>query len=135
MFLALFGLLASAVEAQTTTPVNCATPGALQAAINAAVPGDILLVSGTCNENVTIFEGLTLDGQTTAAIHGPSTADATVHVTKAFVRVLNFASISGGEEAILAADGGAVREKGGIDFPIGYLLARQHLREQRRERP
>lgn len=48
--------------------------GALQRAIDLARPGDTILVSGTCYENVTVPEGsdrLTLDGGGTATIVGP----------------------------------------------------------------
>jgi parallel beta-helix repeat protein len=54
-------------------------PGALQRAIDAARPGQTILVSGTCNENVFILPGkdlITLDGGGQGTIHGP---DATVN--------------------------------------------------------
>ena len=56
-----------------TRLVNCAAGDTIGSALKTAKPGDTLLVSGTCVENVEIGEldGITLDGQGTATISGP----------------------------------------------------------------
>ncbi len=54
-----------------TILVNCDKKETLAAAISAAVEGDAINVSGTCNERVTIdLDNLTLDGGGTAVIDG-----------------------------------------------------------------
>jgi hypothetical protein len=86
--------------------VTCVNPGDLQAAINsagAAAAGAkvTLLVSGTCNENVTVpFPLFTLDGQTTATISAPTATSPAVTVAAPGVTVENFASISGGDTGV-----------------------------------
>ena len=104
-FIFFFCLLPSVGKAQT--PVNCATAGALQAAINAAGAGATLLVSGTCNENVFIGEDkdrITLDGQNSATISGlpaNSATSPTIQVRGKGISIRNFASITGGQDGIL----------------------------------
>jgi len=55
----------SSVGEAATLQVDCSS-GTLQAALEKAKPGDTLLVSGTCKENLVIYEEvarITLDGQ------------------------------------------------------------------------
>ena len=66
-------------------------------------PGAVVLVSGTCNENVEIteaFDGIVLDGQGTATINGPDTARDTLRL----IGVRNFTvrgfTITGGRDGI-----------------------------------
>ena len=62
-FAALFWMLSSVGEA-ATIQVDCSS-ASLQAAIDKAKPGDTLVVSGTCKENLVIHEEvarITLDG-------------------------------------------------------------------------
>jgi hypothetical protein len=74
-FLALFLLLPSWGLAETRS-VDCDAGGSITEALTTLKPGDTLLVSGTCVENVEIagqtgqFDGITLDGQGTATIRG-----------------------------------------------------------------
>ena len=73
-------------------------------------PGDTLLVSGACNENVQIPEqvvNITLDGQRTATINGPDPSNATIVVRGNGITIRNFASITGGETGITVTRGGA----------------------------
>ncbi|MCP3976109.1 MAG: hypothetical protein GY720_16635 [bacterium] len=55
--------------ASTTHEVTC--PGeSLQAAIDAASPGDLILLDGVCDENVVVDKDLDIDGKTVAIIDG-----------------------------------------------------------------
>jgi parallel beta-helix repeat protein len=117
--LALFGVLLwplsaagrTAPASQTATVpqgwalVDCGKEdaGALQRAIDRARPGDTILVSGTCHENLTVHAGkdqITLDGGGTAIIDGP---DATLNTISARgvrdIRVTGF-TITGGRAGI-----------------------------------
>jgi parallel beta-helix repeat protein len=72
-------------------------------------PGDTLLVSGMCKENVVIPEeinNVTLDGQGTAAINGPDATNATITIRGKGITIRNFASITGGETGIVVTRGG-----------------------------
>ena len=84
-----------------TIAVNC--PGqSLQAAVNTAQPGDIINVTGTCNENITILEDktrLTLDGQNVATINGSVNAN-TVAIQGKGILIQNF-TINGGSYGVL----------------------------------
>jgi parallel beta-helix repeat protein len=80
--------------------VDCSAipPQSLQAAVNAARPGDTIKVTGTCNENVNIQEEktrLTLDGQNVAVIHGPTPAGDPLFVRGRNILIQNF-EITGG---------------------------------------
>ncbi len=64
VFAAFLWILSSLAEA-ATIQVDCSS-ASLQAALEKAKPGDTLLVSGTCKENLVIYEEvarITLDGQ------------------------------------------------------------------------
>jgi parallel beta-helix repeat protein len=82
-----------------TINVNCNT-GSLQTAINGAKSGDIISVTGTCNENVFIYKNnITLDGGGTATIKGPDATNSTIYVYGNRVTIKGF-TISGGFEGI-----------------------------------
>ena len=102
-----FWLLPSAAVAQT--PVSCGSPAALQSAVDAALPGDTLLVSGVCNENVVVGADtfrVTLDGQGTATINGPDATVATVLVVGKGITIRGF-TITGGRQGSLNGNSGA----------------------------
>src|SRR5439155_22915500 len=84
--LALMGLVAfspyAAVKAETLT-VDCDAGERLQTTIDQARPGDTIVASGFCAENVTIGEEvarITLDGQGTATIHGRLPGQAPIQI-------------------------------------------------------
>lgn len=61
--------------ASSATTVDCSAGGKVQTAINSAVAGDIIVVQGTCVENVSIPDEavrFTLDGLGSGTIHGPT---------------------------------------------------------------
>lgn len=97
-----FWVLQSAGEAATIS-VDCAAAQTIQAAITTASSGDTISVTGTCNENIntTFKAALTLDGNTTAVIHGPDSANPTVAVRAAGTTIKRFGAISGGQDGIM----------------------------------
>jgi len=101
---------ASVGRAQANThTVTCGPEKTIGQAIKTLKPGDILLVSGTCNENLAIgqeVQRITLDGQGTAAINGDSSANA-VTVTGRGITIRGFVITGGAPQAISVADGGS----------------------------
>ena len=80
-----------------THTLTCGHERTIGQALETLKPGETLLVSGTCNENLVVgeaFHDITLDGQGTAAISGDSSANA-VTVTGNGITIRGF-TISGG---------------------------------------
>ena len=103
--LALFGLPA---VARAQTLVDCDAGARLQPAVDAARPGDTLLVRGTCAENVTVRDEaarITLDGQASATITGPNPAAATILVMGRGITIRGF-TITGGSAGVQLFRGG-----------------------------
>ncbi len=103
---ALLWLLSSVAEA-ATTQVDCSS-ASLQAAIEKAKPGDTLLVSGTCEENLVIYEEvvrITLDGQGKATINGPDKGKPTIEVRGRGITIKGF-TVTGGRFGISVLWGG-----------------------------
>lgn len=99
--------LASTAVAATVT-VNCDTGGKVQTALNAAQSGDTILVTGVCTENVSVRDELariTIDGQGSATISGPSAA-AVVTVLGRNITIRGF-TISGGRQGFNVLRGGS----------------------------
>jgi parallel beta-helix repeat protein len=101
---------ASVGRAQSGThTLTCGHEKTIGHAIKTLKPGDVLLVSGTCNENLAIgqeVERITLDGQGTATINGDSSANA-VTVTGRGITIRGFVITGGSPQAISVADGGS----------------------------
>lgn len=105
-------------------------PGRLQQAIDRAQPGRVILVSGTCDENVTIpagKDGLTLDGGGAASITGPDPTQITVLVRAKDVTIRGL-TITGGFGGIAITQGGTgridgntVRNTGGYGVGVSQL--------------
>lgn len=86
----------------TVTTVDCGAGESLQLAINRAQPGDRLLVTGVCAENLVIpsdAERLTLDGQETAMLHGPNANANVITVEGRAITIRSF-TITGGSNGI-----------------------------------
>jgi parallel beta-helix repeat protein len=85
-------------------------PGnSLQAAVNAAVPGDTIPVSGTCNENILVpndKQRIALDGGGTAIIRGPNSATPTLNIRGKGILLRGF-TITGGSSGIHVNRGAA----------------------------
>lgn len=98
-------LLPSVGEAQTCTVTRFGTPFAsIQAAV---IQGGTVLVSGICNESVTIGHGqnVTLDGQGTATLQGTIPNNATITVS-GDATIRDFLSIRGGQDGVRVIRGG-----------------------------
>jgi len=88
--------------------VDCGKGGSLQRAINVSRLGETILVSGTCDENVTIPAGkdlLTLNGGGAATINGLNNNLATVSITGRDITIRGF-TVMGGNDGIEVARGG-----------------------------
>ncbi len=98
---------ASRTVAATFT-VHCNAGETIQGALKDLIPGDVLKVSGTCNENVVIsgtvvgysIGGITLDGQGSATIHGPDMTKPTVDILAHGITIKGF-TITGGRDGIV----------------------------------
>jgi len=104
------GLSPSAVRAQSGThTLTCGPQKTIGQAIKTLKPGDTLLVSGSCDENLAIgqeIERITLDGQGSATINGDSSANA-VTVTGRGITIRGFVITGGSPQAVSVADGGS----------------------------
>ena len=107
---AVFLGLPSVGRAQSGThTLTCGPDKTIGQAIKTLKPGDTLLVSGTCNENLAIgqeVQRITLDGQGTASINGDSSAN-TVAVTGRGITIRGFVITGGSPQAINVTDGGS----------------------------
>ena len=96
--------------------MTCGPDKTIGQAIQTLKPGDTLLVSGTCNENVTIgqeVQRITLDGQGTAVIHGDSSANA-VTILGRGITFRGFHVIGGAPQGIAVTDGGSAVIDGNV---------------------
>ncbi len=92
-----------------THTLTCGPEKTIGQAIKTLKPGDTLLVSGTCNENVQIGEEIhriTLDGQGTASINGDSSANA-VTVRGTGITIRGFVITGGAPQGVAVTDGGS----------------------------
>jgi parallel beta-helix repeat protein len=90
-----------------THTLTCSAQRSIGGAIQTLKPGDTLVVSGTCNENVEIgpeVHGITLDGQGTAAINGDSSATA-VNVKGTGITIRGFTITGGAPQGVAVVDG------------------------------
>jgi parallel beta-helix repeat protein len=109
LFATLGSFLMVATSGAASVQLICGHQRTISDALRRLRPGDILSVSGACNENVQIPEqvvNITLDGQGTATINGPNPSDATIVVRGNGITIRNFASITGGETGITVTRGG-----------------------------
>ena len=107
LFAAFLWLLQS-VGTAATVPVDCSS-GSLQAAVDKARPGDTLMVSGTCNENVRIpeqFAKITLDGGKAATVNGPDPNRHAIEVRGRGITVKGF-TVTGGRSGVAVGWGGS----------------------------
>jgi parallel beta-helix repeat protein len=95
--LMLYGLPSEAA----TVSVNC--PGqSLQATVDAAEPGDVIQVSGTCNENILITnekQRISIQGAAGGEVHGPSNSLPTINVRGKGILIQGL-DITGGRSGI-----------------------------------
>jgi parallel beta-helix repeat protein len=106
-FLSLGGSVGRAQSGTHT--LTCGPEKTIGQAIKTLKPGDTLLVSGICNENLAIGQEvhrITLDGQGTAAINGDSSANA-VTVTGTGITIRGFVITGGAPQGVAVVDGGS----------------------------
>jgi len=107
--LTIFQLSPQIVSAADRT-LTCSASDTIQAFLPRLRAGDRLLVSGTCNENLSIsdrFNSITLDGQGTATINGTDTTANTIVIRGRNITIKGFQSITGGSRGILVNRGGS----------------------------
>ena len=105
-FLALIVLTPSVAVAEDTLLVDCSAGQTIGGTLPMLRPGDTLLVSGTCAENVEIsgqtgqFDGITLDGQGTATISGPDSSQDTLRLVGLREATVRGLRITGGRDGV-----------------------------------
>ncbi len=118
-------LCPSLTEAETIT-LGCSPTATIGESLKTLKPGDTVLVSGTCSENIVIPESvqnITLDGQGKATINGPDAKRNTVVVGGRAITVKRFA-ITGGRSGIAVVRGGSALIDGNTIHSTGnYGLA------------
>ncbi|OFW01799.1 MAG: hypothetical protein A3G20_00045 [Acidobacteria bacterium RIFCSPLOWO2_12_FULL_59_11] len=113
--------------------VNCDSGRSIGEALKTLSPGDTLLVSGTCRENVEVggetgqFDGITLDGQGTATISGPDPAVNTLQLTSVRGVTVKGFRITGGRDGLIISSGQRV----GIENTTIEQVGRQGMQVQR----
>jgi len=106
----LIGIGMISVGAQADTrKMSCGEKSTITESLTRLKPGDTLLVSGACVENVVIPEEIndvTLDGQGAASITALDTSASTVNIRGRGITLTGF-TIGGGSNGILVGRGGA----------------------------
>lgn len=101
LFAVVLWLVPLLAEAATLT-VDCNAGEKVQQKIALAKPGDTVLVSGTCSENVSVpseVVRITLDGQGKAVIQAPGTTADAIFIRGKEITVKGF-SLTGGRDGI-----------------------------------
>ncbi len=96
--------------------VDCDKGEAIQTKIDEAKAGDVIEVTGTCNENLLVrkeLHDITLDGQGTAAINSRDSTRATILVRGKQITIQRF-TITGGAGGIRITRGGRALIDGNI---------------------
>ena len=92
-----------------TYALTCGIGRTIAHAINTLKPGDTLLVTGTCYENLVIgpeIHGITLDGRGAATINGDSSAHA-ITISGTGITIRGLVITGGAPQAINIQDGGS----------------------------
>ncbi|HXV78899.1 MAG TPA: right-handed parallel beta-helix repeat-containing protein [Candidatus Binatia bacterium] len=104
-----------------TTKLTCSPKNTIGNALKKLKPGDTLLVTGSCNENVEIaveVSRITLDGQGKATINGPDSSKPTIRVTGRGITIKGF-TITGGQQGIQVWGGGDAEIDGNTIENVG----------------
>ena len=107
------------IREPVSIPLNCNHPGeTIGGYLDRLRPGDTLLVTGTCRENVLIpaqFLNITLNGQGTATIDGPDVTNPTVQINGSGITIQGF-NITGGAQGIQVDHGGQAYITGNVIY-------------------
>jgi nitrous oxidase accessory protein NosD len=134
LFLASAFFLTASLSEAKTVKLACSATKTINKAIPKLKPGDVLVVAGTCNENVVIpanMDRITIDGQNLATINGVDPAEATLRIRGNDNTVKNL-TITGGSTGIQVQrstsaliDGVTVENVGGTGITVqGSSFAR-----------
>lgn len=110
-FLALTLIALSAVAEAATFSVDCDAGDTIGKALTQVKPQDVILVSGTCNENVAIWQEVTrvtLDGQGRATIHGGASDKTHTVIIRGKLIVMRGFTVTGGRDGIHLAGANAI---------------------------
>jgi len=120
-------------EHATTKYVDCDNGDTVTGALSFVRPGDTLIISGTCNENLILssltgqYNGLTLDGQGTATIAGPVPTLNVVEITGVSGFTIRGLTITGGNDGIAINTGSVIA----IDTVVVQNTGRHGIHFQR----
>ncbi|MBI4490938.1 MAG: right-handed parallel beta-helix repeat-containing protein [Deltaproteobacteria bacterium] len=101
--------LVSSPGETATIKITCGAKETIGNSLKKLKPGDTLLVSGACSENVVIspeLNGVTLDGQGKAIINGPDTTSDAITVLGREITIKGF-TVAGGQDGISVIRGAA----------------------------
>jgi parallel beta-helix repeat protein len=99
-----------AASAQTSRLVDCGAGDRIQTAVDAARPGETILVRGVCAESVRILDEvtrITLDGQGSAIVRSVNPTSNTILVAGRNITIRGF-TITGGRNGVAVLRGGTV---------------------------
>jgi hypothetical protein len=117
--------------------VDCASGETVTRLLPRIHPGDTVIISGACHENLLIsspvgqFNGVTLEGHDTASIYGPDASRNTIELTGVSSFTIRRLMITGGNDGLsinsanqVAIDGVIVQRTGrhGIHFQRGSTM-------------
>lgn len=117
----------------TTKYVNCGNGDTISGSLQFVRPGDTIILSGTCNENLFLssltgqYNGLTLDGQGAATISGPNPTLNVVELTGVSGFTIRGLTITGGNDGIAINTGSIVA----IDTVVVQNTGRHGIHFQR----
>jgi hypothetical protein len=117
----------------TTKYVNCDNGDSITGSLQFVRPGDTMVISGTCNENLLLssltgqYNGLTLDGQGTATIAGPDSTLNVIEITGVSSFTIRGLTITGGNDGIAINTGSIVA----IDTVVVQGVGRHGIHFQR----
>jgi hypothetical protein len=121
----------------TTKYVNCDNGDTITGSLQFVRPGDTIIISGTCHENLLLssptgsYNGLTLDGQGTATIAGPNPTLNVIEIAGVSGFTVRGLTITGGNDglsintgSVIAIDSVVVQNTGrhGIHFQRGSTM-------------
>ena len=123
--LLLLGLTAAPKIGATTVNVDCNKGGAVGPILSRLKPGDVVLVHGTCQENILIqpeLQRITLDGQRKATIKAPYPDQPAIQVLGREVTIKGF-TVTGGSFGIAINRGAtAVVDTNTIEYAANTCL-------------